>query len=78
MNAALALMEAQLQVHHTMDGTGPRAGDGLGTNWPELHRNVVVRPNGHKLEQTSGDSEGQRSLTCMLLFMGSQRVRRDQ
>ena len=57
MNAALALMEAQLQVHHTMDGTGPRAEAGLGTNWPELHRNVVVRLNGHKLEQTSGDSE---------------------
>ena len=77
MNAASALMEAQLQVHHAMDRTSPRAGAGLGTNWPELHRNAVVRLNGHKLEQTSGDSEGQRSLACMLLFMGSQRVRRD-
>ena len=77
MNAALALMEAQLQVHPAMDSTIPRAGAGLGTNWPDLHRNVVVRLNRQEFEQTSGDSEGQRSLACMLLFMGSQRVRRD-
>ena len=33
--------------------------------------------NEHKFEQTSGDSKGQRSLACVLPFMGSQRVRHD-
>ena len=33
--------------------------------------------NGHKFEQTSGDSKGQRSLACVLRFMGLQRVRHD-
>ena len=61
MNVASARVEAQLQVHR-MDGTGPGAGAGLGTNSPELHRNAVVRLSGHKPEQSPGDSEGQRSL----------------
>ena len=62
MNIASVLVEAELQVHR-MDGTGPRAGAGLGTNSPELHRNAVVRLSRHKPEQSPGDSEGQRSLS---------------
>ena len=72
---ASALMETRLQAHH-VDRTGPRAEAGLGTNLTDLHRNAVVRLSVLRLEQTPGDREGQRSLACVLPFVGH-RVRHD-